>query len=67
MKTRKNSVRNHQTRKGGKDARDNLNNYVSYWSGVMKNGERQYSLSRFIINIRANSSQIPSKNELYFS
>jgi hypothetical protein len=42
MKTRKNNVRNHQTCKGGKNARDNFNNYVQYWEGVMRKGRPMY-------------------------
>jgi broad specificity phosphatase PhoE len=67
MKTRKNSIRNHQTRKGGKTARENLNNYISYWSGVMKNGERQFPQYNGNMNYpgRLNKlkGQVPTLNE----
>jgi len=66
MKTRKN-VRNHQTRKGGKNARKNLDNYVSYWSGVMKNGKREYPQYNANMNypgmFNKLKGQVPTLNE----
>jgi len=67
MKTRKNSVRKHQTRKGGKTARENFENYVSYWSHVMKNGERQYPQYNGNMNYPGRwnklKGQVPTLNE----
>jgi broad specificity phosphatase PhoE len=67
MKTRKNQPFLHKTRKGGKTARDNLNNYVSYWSGVMKNGQREYPKYNANMNypgmLNKLKGQVPTLNE----
>jgi len=67
MKTRKNQKILHKTRKGGKNARDNLNNYVSYWSGVMKNGKREYPKYNANMNypgmFNKLKGQVPTLNE----
>jgi broad specificity phosphatase PhoE len=67
MKTRKNLKILHKTRKGGKNARDNLNNYVSYWSGVMKNGEREFPQYNANMNYPGRwnklKGQVPTLNE----
>lgn len=42
MKTRKNQIFSNKTRKGGKTAKENFNNYVNYWEGVMRKGRPMY-------------------------
>ena len=67
MKTRKNLKILNKTRKGGKTARDNLNNYISYWSGVMKNGQREYPQYNGNMNYPGRwnklKGQVPTLNE----
>jgi hypothetical protein len=42
MKTRKNKIVSNKTRKGGKTAKENFNNYINYWQGVMRKGRPMY-------------------------
>jgi broad specificity phosphatase PhoE len=42
MKTLKNQIFSNKTRKGGKTAKENFNNYVNYWEGVMRKGRPMY-------------------------
>lgn len=42
MKTRKNLKILNKTRKGGKTAKENFNNYVQYWEGIMRKGRPMY-------------------------